>query len=109
VGEYFYAYVDMLKAFWLDDPNIQNIAMEAFRVAIDVNALDEDFVDYALNVASYEISLFIRAHMKQEDFTQQLAEAVESHRKHSFIGHDKRVNNSNNFLFFGPIAIKRRT
>jgi Immunity protein 49 len=105
VGEYAYAQVDMLKAFWLDDPNIQNIAIEALRVASDVDTLSEDIIDYALNIASYEISLFIQAHMQQEDFTEQLTEAVEMHKKHFFIGRDKRVNDSRYFLALGPIAM----
>jgi Immunity protein 49 len=105
VGEYAYAQVDMLKAFWLDDPNIQNIAIEALRVASDVNTLGEDIIDYALNIASYEISLFIQAHMQQEDFTEQLTEAVEMHKKHFFIGQDKLLEDSRYFLALGPIAM----
>jgi Immunity protein 49 len=105
VGEYAYAQVDMLKAFWLDDPNIQTIAIEALRVASDVNTLGEDIIDYALNIASYEISLFIQAHMQQENFTEQLTEAVEMHKKHFFIGREKRVNDSRYFLALGPIAM----
>jgi Immunity protein 49 len=105
VGEYAYAQVDMLKAFWLDDPDIQNIAIEALRVASDVNTLGENIIDYALNIASYEISLFAAAHMSQEYFTEQLTEAVERHKKHFFIGQDKRVNDSRYFLALGPIAM----
>jgi Immunity protein 49 len=105
VGEYAYAQVDMLKAFWMNDPNIQNIALEALRVASDVNTLGENIIDYALNIASYEISLFIRAHMQQEDFTQQLTEAVERHKKHFFIGKDKLLEDSRYFLALGPIAM----
>jgi hypothetical protein len=105
VGEYAYAQVDMLKAFWLGEPDIQNIALEALRAASDVNTLGENIIDYALNVASYEISLFIQALMDQENFTRQLTEAVERHKKHFFIGKDKRVNDSRYFLALGPIAM----
>jgi Immunity protein 49 len=104
-AEFSYDYVDMLKAFWRDDPNIQNIANETLRVAIDINTLDEDYIDYALNIASYGISLFIRAHMEQEDFTKQLVEAVERHKKHFFIGKDKLLEDSRYFLALGPIAM----
>jgi hypothetical protein len=105
VGEYAYAQVDMLKVFWLDDPDIQNIALEALRVASDVNTLGENIIDYALNIASYEISLFIRAHMQQEDFTKQLTEAVERYKKHFFIGEDKLQEDSRYFLALGPLAM----
>jgi Immunity protein 49 len=104
-GEFTYAQVEMLKAFWRRDPELEEYALKAFKEASDAATLTEDFIDYALNIASYEISLFIRIHVETELFNTDLAEAVERHKKHYFIGKDKIVNNSSVFLALGPLAM----
>jgi Immunity protein 49 len=105
VGEFTYAQVEMLKAFWRGDPELEEYALKAFKEASDAATLTESFIDYAVNIASYEISLFIRVHVEKELFNTDLAEAIERHKKHYFIGKDKVVNDSRVFLALGPLAM----
>jgi hypothetical protein len=104
VGEYSYKQVEMLKAFWRNDPKLPYIAVEALEAASDVENMDEDFIDYALNIASYEISLLIHIHTEQEKFNDMLAEAVERH-KHHFFRKEESSNAARFFLALGPLAM----
>jgi hypothetical protein len=104
VGEYSYKQVEMLKAFWQNDPSFPNIAVEALAASIDEKKLGENFIDYALNIASYEISLLIHIHTEQEKFNDMLAEAVERH-KHHFFRNEESSNDDRFFLALGPLAM----
>jgi Immunity protein 49 len=103
-GEYSYIQVEMLKAFWRNDPNFPNIAVEALAASIDEEKLGENFIDYALNIASCEISLLINIHTEQEKFNDMLAEAVERH-KHYFFRKEESSNAARFFLALGPLAM----
>jgi Immunity protein 49 len=103
VGEFNFVQVEMLKAFWRNDSDLQGYFIKAYEAAIKER--DKDFMGYALNVASYEIQLFSHLHTEPEKFSAVLAEALERYKKYFFIGEEKRINNSHTFLAIGLLAM----
>jgi hypothetical protein len=101
--EYAFLYVEMLKAFWRNDSDLQGYFIKAYEAT--VKETYENYVDYALNIASYEIQLFSHLHTEPEKFNEVLAEALERHKKHFFIGEDKVINDSRYFLAIGLLAM----
>jgi Immunity protein 49 len=101
-SEYAFAHVEMLKAFWRDDPKLSEYFIKAYKTTIEET--DENYVDYAINIASYEIQLFGHLHHEPEKFSEVLAEAVERYKKH-FFANEELCNATRYFLATGLLAM----
>jgi hypothetical protein len=101
--EYAFAHVEMLKAFWRDDPKLSEYFLNAYEATI--HEQDNNYIDYALNIASYQIQLFSHLHHEPEKFSTVLAEAVERYKYHFYKDDQESGNDTRYFLATGLLAM----
>jgi Immunity protein 49 len=97
--EFAFLYVELLKAFWRRDDNMGDYFVNAYEAVME----ETDFVDYALNIARYELKLFSHLHREPEKLSEVLVEALEHYKFHYFA--DNKPYSRRNFLATGLLAM----
>jgi Immunity protein 49 len=97
--EFAFLYVELLKAFWRRDDDMGDYFVNAYEAVME----ETDFVDYALNIARYELKLFSHLHREPEKFSEVLVEALEHYKFHYFA--DNKPYSRRNFLATGLLAM----